>query len=65
MTCPVPFTARRELVSPVKARLVVVAEVEVEFVMDKLELVEEALEMNPLLKYQERLSLPAPVVDAV
>ena len=50
MTCPVPFTARRELVSPVKARFVVVAEVEVEFVMDKLEMVEEAKAMRPFEK---------------
>ena len=50
MTCPVPFTARRELVSPVKARFVVVAEVEVEFVMDKLEMVEEAKDMRPFEK---------------
>ena len=42
--------APSQVVMPVKARLVVVAEVEVEFVMDKLEMVEEAKDMRPFEK---------------
>ncbi len=45
------------------ARLVEVAEVEVELRAVKLVRVEEALDTNPLLKYQDRLSVA--VVDAV
>lgn len=47
----------------VMARLVEVAEVEVELRAVKLVRVEEALDTNPLLKYQDRLSVA--VVDAV
>ena len=49
-TWPVGLTARREFERPVKARLVVVAEVEVELIVVRLVIVEEALRTMPTVE---------------